>query len=103
MRRPANPNHLKVDSKWGQVRAWSRDVMTLLGLRPGGHLPPEGMAPRSVQGITIWVTPEPMIRTFDRAAGIPIRKSPKHRVMARCPCCSREMSLGRLAQHVCKS
>jgi hypothetical protein len=80
--------------------AHSGDIMELLGLRRGGHLPVEGMEPRYIQNIKVWVTPVSLVTTFRNAAGIK-HKSSKHRVMAECPQCARQMSVGRLFQHVC--
>jgi hypothetical protein len=75
--------------------------MKMLHLKAGGHLPIEGMEPRIIQGIKIWVKPVPLIAIFQKHAGYG-KKSSKHRVMAECPQCKREMSAGRLHQHVCK-
>ena len=113
MRTTPNPNHIhgeytfkKRDGTPGyhapDIRYHSQMMLEALGLRPGGHLPPEGMPARIVNGVKVWVEPEPMTRTFNRAAGIKVRKSSKHRVMAECPSCKRHMSAGRLHQHVCR-
>lgn len=68
--------------------AHSSAVLPMLGLKPGRHLPPEGMPPREIQGITVWVKPQEANR-----------KSSLHRVYAKCPACGKEMSVGRLPQH----
>jgi hypothetical protein len=75
-----------VNSKWNMH---SDEMLKALGVR---KLPRDGMEPRQIQGITVWVTPAV---TF---AG---RKSSKHRVMCECPDCGKQMSAGRLHQHVC--
>ena len=64
-------------------------VKELLGLSPTAHFPPEGLAPRMVQGATLYVTPA---RNDGRR---------KHRVFAICPC-GRHVPAGRMFQHKCK-
>lgn len=73
----------------------SSGMKILLGLDPKAKLPVEGMPAREIQGITVWV--EPL-----KGAAPTHGKRHAHRVMARCPVCSHEMSAGRLHQHVCK-
>lgn len=70
--------------------AHTSEVFRLLGLKPGSHLPPEGMPPREIQGIRVWVTPKP--------EGEP-RSVCSHRVLAECPVCKKHLSVGRLHQH----
>lgn len=82
------------------VHAHSGDVMEMLGLKRGGHLPDEGMPARVIQGIKVWVEPTPGPK-YDACWGRP-RKSSAHRVMCECPDCGKHMSVGRLHQHVCK-
>jgi hypothetical protein len=67
----------------------------MLGLKPTQHLPVEGMPPRLIQGIRIWVEPqkEPGAKVSRR------NKRSTHRVMAECPICLKVMSAGRLHQH----
>ena len=78
----------------------SNEVLPLLGLKAGGHLPVEGMPPRKIQGITVWVEPAPTPDlTMARDYTLRRVKSSKHRVMAECPVCRKHMSLGRLQQH----
>lgn len=70
--------------------AHTSEIFRLLGLK-GSKLPVHGMSGRFIQGILVWVEPfQP------RADG---RKSSKHRVMAQCPMCAKNMSVGRLHQH----
>lgn len=71
---------------------WSGEVMRKLGLRAGGHLPAEGMPERVVEGWAVWVTPEVVDKRH--------RHGSAHRVMARCPGCHKELSLGRMGQHL---
>jgi hypothetical protein len=87
-----------------QWNAHSIHVMRMLGLRPGGHLPAEGMPVRVIQGIKVWVTPY-VARTYvEPWSGMARRvKSSKHRVMAECPHCGKHLSAGRLHQHKCKT
>lgn len=70
--------------------AHSHHVLPMLGLKPGAHLPRDGMPPREIQGIVVWVEP---VQEEDTGFGAP------HRVRAKCPACGKEMSAGRLPQH----
>jgi|WetSurMetagenome_2_1015567.scaffolds.fasta_scaffold611830_1 hypothetical protein len=89
----SNPNCLK-RSDYPNWNAHSSQVMEMLGLNRKGKLPDDGMPPRVIQGITVWVNPR-IIRSDGR-------KSSTHRVMAACPNCGRTMSAGRLHQHTCR-
>lgn len=76
-------------------QAHSGEMRTLLGLRYNEKLPVEGMPPRIIQGIKVWVTPlGPNPTKYKRS---------NHRVRAECPTCHRDISAGRLKQHNCKS
>jgi hypothetical protein len=79
--------------------AQSHHVRVMLGLSPDAKLPREGMAPRTIQGILVWVDPLPD-RTPEEARRH--HKRSTHRVRAKCPTCSKTLSVGRLHQHVCK-
>ena len=69
----------------------SDEMLDALGVK-GGHLPVDGINPRQVQGVTVYVLAAPPSNG---------RKSSKHRVMAVCPTCGRHMSAGRLvSQHI---
>ena len=74
--------------------------MPLLGLRSGQHLPDEGMAPRIVDGVKVWVLP---IRPFEERTypvlGHVRRNGLQLRVRCECPNCGQEVPVGRLAQH----
>lgn len=70
----------------------SGEMLELLGLRSGGHLPDAGMPERIIDGVRVYV------REKSDNGG---KKSSKHRVMAICPGCDRHISVGRLGQHVC--
>jgi len=70
----------------------SHDVLPLLGLRPGEHLPAAGLPPRVIQGVKVWVA---------MSAAPTGRKSATHRVLAECPLCGKVLSVGRLHQHKC--
>jgi hypothetical protein len=63
-------------------------VKGLLGLSPTAHFPAEGLAPRDIQGVQVYVT----------AARNDGRR--KHRVFAICPC-GRHIPAGRMFQHKC--
>lgn len=96
-----NPHAIRHPSYDHRI-AQSSAIMQLLGLKAGGHLPTDGMPPRVIQGVTVWVTPAPAPRWDDRWGKPVLVKSSKHRVMCRCPQCGWEGSVGRLAQHICK-
>ena len=88
-----------ISQKAGYTRnMWSPEMMETLGLKPGGHLPKEGMPEREIQGIRVYVKPanEPIIGKYYT------HRNTKHRVIAICPGCNRHLSAGRLHQHVCK-
>ena len=83
------------------------DMLAILGLG-GSKLPKEGMPEFTVVGvrnfkrgdlnaeiahITVWVNPVPPEGKRSRS---------QHRMMCRCPGCSKVLSVGRLHQHVCK-
>lgn len=75
--------------KHGTMRhAHAGDMMSLLGLRPGGHLPVEGMAERIIDGYRVYVAPK-------------LRTNRAHRIIAICPC-GRHIPAGRLHQHKCE-
>lgn len=74
--------------------AFSHHVNAMLGLSKSAKLPQEGMAPRFIQGIKVWVNP--------LALGPVKHKRSTHRVMAECPTCGRHLSVGRLRQHKCE-
>lgn len=73
--------------------ASSPRVLELLGIE--GKIPVEGLPPRKIQGIMVYVNP---------LAGEKPKhgKRHTHRVMAICPVCDKHLSAGRLHQHVCK-
>jgi len=69
--------------------AHNHEVLGLLGVK---RLPVDGMSPREIQGITVWVEPLRVEK--------PIRgKRHDRRIRAICPACGREFSVGRLHQH----
>lgn len=86
-----------VNPEFPTHRAHSDTVRMLLGLREKEKLPREGMPPRLIQGIEVWVTPLP-----EREKGARWKRS-THRVLAKCPTCGRVLSVGRLHQHRCTS
>lgn len=91
-------------------REWTRsahydEVRAMLGLPDGAKLPAEGMPPRRIQGIMVWVTPlmGPRVpRRVGRWGRVLERKSSRHRVLAQCPDCGKVLSVGRLGQHKCR-
>lgn len=89
--------------QWG-YNAHSREVRVMLGLPEDAKLPREGMEPRRIQGITVWVLPLMGPRVPKRIGrwNRPLeRKSSRHRVLAECPDCGKVLSVGRLHQHRC--
>lgn len=80
--------------------AHSHDVLPMLGIPAGGHLPPEGMPPRKIQGITVYVKPAAPSVQVARWGKLVTAKSSRHRVMCVCPLCAKHVSLGRLHQHI---
>lgn len=75
--------------KWGRVRqATAGDLLAMLGLKAGGHLPTDGMAERLIDGVRVYVAP--------KVAGN--RRVRGHRVYAICDC-GRHIPVGRLHQH----
>jgi hypothetical protein len=77
--------------------AHSAHVKAMMGLDYKDHWPAEGMEPRQIQNFMVWVNP---LDTSD-VRNHSNRRS-KHRAMARCLVCGKEMSAGRTAQHKCK-
>ena len=84
--RPYGPNTGETETV--TIKASAGHVKGLLGLSPTAHFPAEGLAPRDVQGVQIYVT----------AARNDGRR--KHRVFAICPC-GRHVPAGRMSQHKC--
>jgi hypothetical protein len=82
------------------MKCFSRETNSLLGIK--GKLPAEGMPPRMIQGIKVWVNPAKPKQIVDRWGKPHIVKSSTHRVMAECPHCAQILSVGRLHQHICK-
>lgn len=83
-----------ITGRYGK-RTDSKDMMGFLGLRPGSHLPAEGMPERLIQGVRVFVKP------VDNPRALGYRKSSKHRVMVVCGC-DRNVPFGRLRQHKCE-
>lgn len=83
--------------------AHHNDIRSMLGLPEGAKLPREGMPPRTIQGITVWVAPlvGPAVPRRTRYQRPLAPKSSTHRALAQCAC-GKVLSVGRLHQHVCK-
>jgi hypothetical protein len=76
----------------------SRDMMRLLGLRPGAHLPDGGMEERTIQGVRVWVTH--IVHHPDEHPSRDRRRGPRpHRIMCACSVCGKAVPFGRLFQH----
>lgn len=84
--------------KYLNAKASAWEVMEMLELSATSKLPAGGMAPRIIQGIEVWV--EPLLHRT-AAPGVRLHKRSTHRVLAKCPTCSRVLSVGRLHQHRC--
>jgi hypothetical protein len=74
----------------------SHELLPLLGFIPGHHLPPEGMAPISVQGVMFMCTPADGL--YDTFQGKKV-KSSKHRIHYLCEACDKWIPFGRAGQH----
>jgi hypothetical protein len=72
-----------------------------LGLRSEAKIPVDGMPRREIQGVTVYVVPllgeakKDSSWAFSRAY-----RRCKHRVRAICPVCQKDLSAGRLNQHL---
>lgn len=66
-----------------------RDLYEALGLNPNRHLPKEGLGPRHVGNVLIWVDPKVEGKSQDAK-----------RVWCRCPHCDRVLTAGKLHQHM---
>lgn len=87
----------------GEWNAHSADIREMLGLGRKGKLPAQGMEPRVIQGVKVWVEPAAPARYYYLGPYTPKKiKSSAHRVLAECPRCGEHLSAGRLHQHVCK-
>jgi hypothetical protein len=83
-------------------RGWvaqSHEVLPMLGVPAGGHLPKEGLPPTFIQGVFVWVEPAMDPKYKEQWGQRKLVKSSRHRVMCACPECGTTVSLGRLAQH----
>lgn len=69
------------------------DVMRALNLT---RLPVEGIEPRTVLGVRVWIVPLPTRPESERRW-----KRSNHRLMCACPLCAWTGSVGRLGQHKC--
>jgi hypothetical protein len=84
--------------------SYSYDTYKLLGLNPNRHLPERGMSCQFIQRefgkrkyhILIWITPKAEAAEIAKET----KNRFKHRVLCNCPACGKEMSYGRLGQHI---
>lgn len=72
------------------LNAHTSEIKKLFGLRPEQKWPKEGMPPRVIQGVQVWVLSVPGAKYFGRL----------HRVRCACLFCDKTLSLGRLHQHM---
>lgn len=71
---------------------WERGLKVAFGLEPQAKWPDQGLPPRNVQGIAVFV----LSKEQAKARGL------FHRARAVCPNCHETLSAGRLRQHKCK-
>lgn len=64
------------------------DLYEALGLNPKRHLPDEGLGPRMVANVLVWVDPKIQGKAQDAK-----------RVWCRCPHCNRVLTAGKFHQH----
>jgi hypothetical protein len=74
--------------KWERIAS----IPVLFGLDPKKHLP-NGLAPRMVNGIKMWIEPK-TVYMYDHP-----RPPMKLRALCECPICFKVVSIGRLGQH----
>lgn len=79
--------------------AHSHDIKLMLGLTVKQKLPNEGMPPRLIHGIEVWVAPLAPRISQDHIERWRRRYAKPHRVLCRCPQCGKVVSVGRLHQH----
>jgi hypothetical protein len=88
---PRKPAIAIVDPHYPTWNASSHTLKMMFGLGRTAQLPPEGMAPRTIQGIDVYVKPLPPKTGRFRNFSI--------RVTAVCPLCGRHVAASRLPQH----
>jgi hypothetical protein len=86
-----NPEKIMIRSERGW-NAHEGDLKKMFGLEPKKKWPAEGLPPRNIQGIKVWVNP----RTTAT------QENQFHRCRAECPRCLKILSAGRLHQHKCE-
>ncbi len=91
------------DGRQIEMRAHASLMKTLLGLPLKSKLPAQGMEPRVIQGVKVWVEPAPDPVFINKWGRTRLLKRSTHRVMAECPDCGKHLSAGRMHQHVCKA
>ena len=83
------------------IRATANQLKPFFNLKPGQPWPAEGMTPRAVKGIVLFVRPlgkllEPQGPYWRKN----LREGLNSRLMAYCPDCQALVSYGRLHQHM---
>lgn len=82
-----------MSKKYPQWVASGTELREMLGLKPSGHLPPEGLI-AEVQGYKVEVVSEAKMEAFYEGYA----KKP-HRIFAQCKTCRTFIPAGRLQQH----
>ena len=79
----------------GYPARWD-ELYTALGLDPNKHLPDEGVRAKMLSNVVVFVWPKQFAASeAKRSANVF-----KHRLRCWCPKCSKELSAGRLHQHL---
>jgi len=81
--------------------AHSHDIKVLMGFRAQDKLPWTGQKPFILQGVKVYIRPleGEALRDSSWAYGRAYRRM-NHRVRAICPLCEKDLSAGRLNQHL---
>jgi hypothetical protein len=80
-------------------RATAAQLKPYFGIKESAKWPAEGLPRRLIHGIPFWVNPLGKIIEHTWY-GKPIREGMHSRLMCECPRCPKEMSYGRLHQHM---
>jgi len=85
-------NNLRRDNPYWEGKTQNMhwpDLYEALGLNPKRHLPQEGLSPRMVGNVLVWVD-----------AKVPGKNQDAKRVWCKCPVCEKTFTAGKLHQHI---
>jgi hypothetical protein len=83
-------NDLKIITASGRQRAMNHaQLCQALGLNPRKHLPDEGLPPRVLGNVLVWVVPR-----------VPGTSQDARRTWCECPHCRKQLTAGKLQQHL---